>query len=132
MYYSECIQNGKMYYRLTPHGDWIEFTPEMYVQRIIELKHELDKPKEFNLVLSDESGINNTYVIKRSSEDEKKNLNDFILDALQISEDKRKIPFIIHSPNGTEVYPKIKMKFQNFGSSILGDKLESMCVTWND
>jgi len=59
-------------------------------------------------------------------------LDDFILEALQISEDKRKYPLKMMYPNGQEVYPSIKMKFEKFGSSILGDKLESMHITWRD
>jgi hypothetical protein len=31
-----------------------------------------------------------------------------------------------------EVYPSIKMKFENYGSPILGDKLEAMHITWRD
>lgn len=33
---------------------------------------------------------------------------------------------------GLEVFPSIKMKFENYGSSLLGDKLEAMHVTWRD
>jgi len=49
---------------------------------------------------------------------------------VKISEDKRKLPFNIISPNGSEFYPEIKMKFENFGSPILGDKLEKMIVQY--
>lgn len=34
--------------------------------------------------------------------------------------------------NGLEVYPSIKMKFENYGSPLLGDKLEAMHITWRD
>lgn len=57
-------------------------------------------------------------------------LNDFIIDSIRISEDKRKLPFAIIAPNTCEFYPEIKMKFENFGSSLLGDKLEKMIVTY--
>lgn len=57
-------------------------------------------------------------------------LNDFIIEALQISNDKKRLPLIIQSPNGLEVYPSIKMKFENYGSPILGDKLEAMSISW--
>jgi len=85
---------------------------------------------KYQIQITDEKGnvINRT--IERSSSDEKRSLNDFIIEALQISEDKRKLPFLIQCPNGIEVHPSIKMKFENFGSSLLNDKLESMLVTW--
>ena len=70
--------------------------------------------------------------VVRSSSDEPKNLNDFILEALSISEDKRQLPFLIQCPNGLEVHPSIKMKFENYGSPLTGDKLEAMMVTWRD
>ena len=85
---------------------------------------------EYNVKITDESGKSIEYVISRSSFDEKKSLNHFILEALQISEDKRKLPFIIQCPNGLEVYPSIKMKFKDYGSPLLGDKLEAMLVSW--
>ena len=59
-------------------------------------------------------------------------IDDFIKELQSISEDKRKLPLVIYSPNGSEVEPKIKMKFENFGSAILGDKLKAMVITWND
>lgn len=85
---------------------------------------------EYKVKITDESGKSIEYVISRSSFDEKKSLNHFILEALQISEDKRKLPFIIQCPNGLEVYPSIKMKFKDYGSPLLGDKLEAMLVSW--
>ena len=60
------------------------------------------------------------------------NINDFIEDLSKISEDKRKLPVKIICPNGLEVKPSIKMKFENFGSPLLGDKLESMMITWQN
>lgn len=57
-------------------------------------------------------------------------INEFIKELEKISPDKREIPLIIISPNGTEVAPSIKMKFKDFGSPILGDKLEAMVITW--
>jgi hypothetical protein len=82
--------------------------------------------------LTDEAGNVFLYNVSRSSSDEEKSLNDFILEALQISEDKRKLPLKTQCPNGLEVYPSIKMKFENYGSSLLGDKLEAMHITWRD
>jgi hypothetical protein len=59
-------------------------------------------------------------------------IDKFIEKLQAISEDKRKLPLIIQCPNGLEVEPKIKMKFENYGSPILGDKLEAMIITWQD
>jgi hypothetical protein len=87
---------------------------------------------EYKVQITDEAGNVQHYVVSCSSSFEDKSLNDFILEALQISEDKRKMPLLIQCPNGLEVYPSIKMKFENFGSPILGDKLESMHITWRD
>lgn len=85
---------------------------------------------EYKVQITDEAGNVQQYVVSSSSED--KSLNDFILEALQISEDKRKLPLKIQCPNGLEVYPSIKMKFENYGSPILGDKLEAMHIAWRD
>jgi len=84
----------------------------------------------FNVKISDDSGNEINFKIERSSFDEKRNLNDFILEALLISEDKRKLPFIIQCHNGIEVNPKLKMKCHNYGSPLLGDEIEAMLVTW--
>lgn len=59
-------------------------------------------------------------------------VDDFIKELQSISEDKRKLPLIIQCPNGLEVSPSIKMKFENYGSPLLGDKLEAMLITWRD
>ena len=29
-------------------------------------------------------------------------------------------------------YPTVKMKFENYGSPLLGDKIEAMVITWKD
>jgi hypothetical protein len=81
---------------------------------------------EYEVQITDEKGNVVKYTIVRSSSNEDKNLNDFILEALQISQDKRKLPLKIHCPNGLEVYPSIKMKFEGY----IFDKLESMHITW--
>ena len=86
---------------------------------------------EYKVQITDEAGNVQQYV-SRSSSSEDKNLNDFILEALRISEDKRKLPLKTQCPNGLEVYPSIKMKFENYGSPILGDKIEAMMITWRD
>lgn len=59
-------------------------------------------------------------------------INEFIKELQSISEDKRELPLIIQCPNGLEVEPKIKMKFENYGSPLMGDKLEAMVITWRD
>ena len=87
---------------------------------------------EYKVQITDEAGNISQYNVSRSSYFEEKSLNDFILEALQISEDKRKLPLKTQCPNGLEVYPSIKMKFENYGSPLLGDKLEAMHITWHD
>tara|TARA_R110001632_G_scaffold127281_1_gene241027 strand:- start:256 stop:522 length:267 start_codon:yes stop_codon:yes gene_type:complete len=82
--------------------------------------------------ITDEQGNEHLYNVVRSSSDEPKNLNDFILEALSISEDKRQLPFLTQCPNELDVFPSLKMKFENYGSPLLGDKLEAMMVTWRD
>jgi len=84
---------------------------------------------EYKVQITDEDGNVHLYNISQNSS-EPKSLNDFILKALKISEDKRKLPFMIQTPNGMEVFPSIKMKFENYGLPLLGDKLEAMHVTW--
>lgn len=85
---------------------------------------------KYKVQLTDEYGNVFLYDVCRSSFDEEKSLNDFILEALQISEDKRRLPVKIQCPNGEEAAPSIKMKFENYGSPLLGDKLEAMHITW--
>lgn len=87
---------------------------------------------KLELKITDEQGNEHLYNVVRSSSDEPKNLNDFILEALSISEDKRQLPFLTQCPNELEVFPSIKMKFENYGNPLLGDKLEAMMVTWRD
>ena len=87
---------------------------------------------EYKVQITDEAGNIRQYNVSRSSSSEDKTLNDFILEALQISEDKRKLPLKTQCPNGLEVYPSIKMKFENYGSPLLGDKLEAMMITWRN
>ena len=87
---------------------------------------------KLELKITDEQGNEHLYNVVRSSSDEPKNLNDFILEALSISENKRQLPFVTQCPNDLEVYPSLKMKFENYGSPLLGDKLEAMMVTWRD
>lgn len=87
---------------------------------------------KYELKITDEHGNEHLYNVVRSSSDEPKNLNDFILEALSISEGKRQLPFLTQCPNGLEVYPSIKMKFGNYGNPLLGDDIEAMMITWRD
>lgn len=87
---------------------------------------------EYKVQITDEAGNIRQYNVVRTSFPEDKTLNDFILEALQISEDKRNLPLKTQCPNGLEVYPSIKMKFENYGSPLGGDKLEAMHITWRD
>ena len=57
-------------------------------------------------------------------------VNEFIKKLEKISKDKRELPIIVICPNGMEVEPKTKMKFENYGSPLLGDKIESIVITW--
>ena len=61
-----------------------------------------------------------------------KTINDFIKELQSISADKRELPLIIQCPNGLEVYPSIKIKYENYGSPLLGDKIEAMVITSKD
>ena len=101
-----------------------------YKEQNYQLKTKVGMKLE--LKITDEQGNEHLYNVVRSSYDEPKNLNDFILEALSISEDKRQLPLLTQCPNQLEVFPSLKMKFENYGSSMLGDKLEAMMVTWRD
>ena len=59
-------------------------------------------------------------------------INKFIKKLQKISKEKRKLPLVITCPNGLQIEPNIKMQFENFGSPLLGDKLEKMVITWQD
>ena len=59
-------------------------------------------------------------------------VNEFIIKLQSLSVDKKEMPIIIQCPNGLEVEPKIKMKFENYGSPLAGDKLEAIVVTWQE
>lgn len=84
----------------------------------------------YKVRITNEDGKNYEFDLTSSSNGESRNLNDFILDALLISEDKRRLPFFVYSPNNLEFYPSIKMKFENNGSPLLGDKLIAMIAAW--
>ena len=57
-------------------------------------------------------------------------VNEFIKKLGHISDDKKELPILIVCPNGLEVEPSIKMKFENYGSPLLGDKIEAIVISW--
>jgi len=57
-------------------------------------------------------------------------IDKFIKELQSISEDKRKLPLIIQAPNGLELEPCIKMKFENYKSPLSGAKIEAMIISW--
>ena len=65
---------------------------------------------EYKVQITDEASNVQQYVVSRSSSSEDKSLNDFTLEALQISEDKRKLPLKTQCPNGLEVYIDLTFK----------------------
>lgn len=86
--------------------------------------------KEFKVTIEDDKGNKKTFTLMKSSPGDPKNLNDFILEAISISENKRILPVYVISRNGSEFEPNIKMKFENYGSPLLGDKLEDLHITY--
>lgn len=61
-----------------------------------------------------------------------KTINDFIKELQAISEDKRNLPLIIDCPNGLEVYPSIKMRWDNQLEVLSGKSPDKMVITWHD
>jgi len=57
-------------------------------------------------------------------------IDSFIKELQCVSEDKRKLPLVIYTPNGVEVSPVIKMGFDGSGSPLLGGKLVKMVITF--
>jgi hypothetical protein len=57
-----------------------------------------------------------------------KTIDDFIKDLQSISEDKRKLPLVIDCPNGLEVFPSIKMRWDD-GIMMRGGP-DKMVITW--
>lgn len=60
-----------------------------------------------------------------------KTIDDFIKELQSISEEKRKLPLIIDCPNGLEVSPKIKMRWDN-NYDWLTKRPDKMVITWLD
>ena len=59
-----------------------------------------------------------------------KTIDDFIRELQLISEDKRKLPLVIDCPNGLEIYPSIKMRW-NDPMKMLSKKPDKMVITYN-
>jgi hypothetical protein len=85
---------------------------------------------KYEIQITDEEGNVQCYILRSSYIPQSKSLDDFILEALQISDDKRKLPLKIQCSNGLEVYPTLKMKFKDFGIPMPGDKIESLHISW--
>lgn len=65
---------------------------------------------KYKVQITDEDGNVFSYNITTNSNSEK-TLNDFILEALHISENKRELPVKVICPNGLEVAPTIQNCF---------------------
>lgn len=60
---------------------------------------------------------------------EKKTIDDLIKELQRISPDKRKLPLVIDCPNGLEVFPQIKMRWDNLLETF--EKApDKMVITW--
>lgn len=57
-------------------------------------------------------------------------IDDFIKELQAISEEKRKLPFVIECPNGLLVEPKIKMIFKDGTMLTKKAKVEKMAIAW--
>lgn len=58
-----------------------------------------------------------------------KTINDLIKELEKISEDKRELPLVIDCPNGLEVYPQIKMRWDD-PLKMFETKPSKMVITW--
>jgi hypothetical protein len=58
-----------------------------------------------------------------------KTIDDFIKELQRISEEKRKLPLVIDCPNGLEVGPNIKMRWNN-PFDIMKKGPDKMVITW--
>jgi len=59
-----------------------------------------------------------------------KTTNDFIKELQSISESKRNLPLVIYCPNGLEVYPVIKMGWEN-PMNMFTEKPNKMVITYD-
>lgn len=58
-----------------------------------------------------------------------KTIDDFIKELQRISADKRKLPLVIDCPNGLQVAPKIKMRWDD-KYEMFDKKPDKMVITW--
>lgn len=58
-------------------------------------------------------------------------IDTFIKELQAISEDKRKLPLVIDCPNGLEVSPSIKMRWDN-PMEVFSKAPDKMVITWNN
>jgi hypothetical protein len=58
-------------------------------------------------------------------------IDDFIKQLQAISEDKRKLPLVIDCPNGLQVYPEIKMRWDNQMDILSGKMPDKMVITYD-
>ncbi len=58
----------------------------------------------------------------------KTNIDDFIKQLQAISPEKRKLPLVIDCPNGMEVYPSIKMRW-NDPMQVMKEQPDKMVIT---
>ena len=55
-------------------------------------------------------------------------IDEFVIELMKISSDKRKLPLVIECPNGLLVEPKVKMKMKDGHQS--SGVVESMVITY--
>lgn len=58
-------------------------------------------------------------------------IDEFIKKLQSISEDKRKLPLVIDCPNGIQVEPSIKMRWDE-PHEMFKKKPDKMVITWRD
>ena len=60
-----------------------------------------------------------------------KTIDDFIKELQMISEDKRKLPLVVQSPNGELTSPSIKMMWDN-QIEMFEKSPDKMIISWRD
>ena len=58
-------------------------------------------------------------------------INNFIKELQSISPDKRELPLVIDCPNGMEVFPVIKMRWDD-PFMVMEKQPDKMVITWKD
>ena len=58
-------------------------------------------------------------------------IDDIIKQLQAISEDKRKLPLVIDCPNGLQVYPEIKMRWDDQMDILSGKMPDKMVITYD-